>query len=165
MIDFSQIKKLSIGGAELKQLFLDGIQVWRLGYQNLIGTATTEPGGSEIYNGIGYNDNCRWSSSAKAEVAAKEGRVTGWIPFVPGATYRIKNFYMSKNGYVDRGYIISYNDGTITTKAIGSNHVDYDATTDTFTWREVGTGVQYFRISAYNGDEEPIITMNEEILE
>ena len=34
MMDFSAIKKLTIGGVELKQLFIGGIQVWKSGYKN-----------------------------------------------------------------------------------------------------------------------------------
>lgn len=166
MIDFSQFKKLSIGGAELKQLFINGVQVWKSGYRNLVEIATTEPGGTEIYNGTGYKDDYRWSSSGKTEVATDAGRITGWIPFTPGATYRIKNFYISKpSGYVSGGYIARYNNGTITTIVIGRNNADYDAATDTFTWTETSTSIQYFRISAYKCDEQPIITMNEEIPE
>lgn len=167
MIDFSRLKRLSISGTLLKQLFINGIQVWKSGYKNLIETATTEPGGTEIYNGIGYSDGYRWSGSSKSVKEGDEGRVTGWIPFISGATYRIKNFYMSKpNGYVAGGYIVKYyNDGIILTATIGRNHADYDAATDIFTWSASDANLQYFRISAYKCDKDPIITMNEEIPE
>jgi len=165
MIDFSQFKKLSISGVELKQLFINGIQVWKSGYKNLIETATTDPGGTEIYNGTGYRDGYRWSSSGGKETTYTSGRLSGWIPFTAGATYRFRNFNMTIPGYVDGGYIVKYNNGTITTKLMGKDNADYDATTDTFTWSENSTGIQYFRISAYKCDKQPIVTMNEEIPE
>lgn len=163
-MDLSQLKKLSIGGVELKQLFISGVQVWKSGYKNLIETATTDPGGTEIYNGIGYKDGYRWSSSSNAESQYSTARMSGWIQFTSGATYRIKNFYISRpSGYVSGGYVVKYNNGDITTTMIGRDHSSYDAETDTFEWTEINSNIQYFRISAYKCDEIPIITMNEEI--
>lgn len=134
-------------------------------YTDLIPTATSTPGGTEIYNGTGYQDGYRWSSSAKTETAYTTGRISGWIPFVSGATYRIRNFYMSTtSGYVDGGYLVLYaDDGTISAKIIGRTNENYDSATDTFVWCEENSTCKYFRISAYKGDDAPIITMNEEI--
>ena len=44
MIDFSKFKKLTIGGVELKQLFINGIRVWKSGYKNWV-KFSTENGG------------------------------------------------------------------------------------------------------------------------
>ena len=161
----SNFKQIFINGINMKQLFMDGILIWKSGYTNLVETAADTPGGTEIYNGTGFRDGYRWSSSGKTETGDPAGRISGWIPFVSGATYRIKNFYISKSsGYVAGGYIVGYYDnGTVTTTTIGRNNANYDAVTDTFTWTDSSTNLRYFRISAYKCDDEPIITMNEEI--
>lgn len=166
-MDFRNLKKLTIGGVELKQLLINGIQVWKTGYKNLIETATTVPGGTEIYNGTGYSDKHRWSLSGKKESAANIGRLTGWMPFVSGATYRIKNFN-AKHDYNNGLYFVIWSsDGSIS-----AHHYDYtntpdgvvyNADTDTWTVTLTSSEGTYFRLSAYNGDNEPIVTMNEEI--
>lgn len=137
----------------------------RQGYTNLIPLATTTPGGTEIYNGIGYLDGYRWSSSSKAETEYSSARISGWIPFEPGATYRIKYFYMSRTGgYVQGGYLVFCDDtGIFSTQTIGRNNPNYDAATDTLVWSDSNSKYQYFRISAYKCEEAPIITKNEEI--
>lgn len=166
-MNFANVKEIVIPEGAVKSVSVGDKVLWKQkqGYTNLISTATATPGGTEIYNGVGYKDGYRWSSSAKTETAYASGRISGWIPFVSGGTYRIKNFYMStSSGYVDGGYLILYGDnGTITTKIIGRFNENYDAATDTYVWREMNSGWKYFRISAYKCEEAPIVTMNEEI--
>lgn len=170
MMDFSELKKLSIGGVELKQLFINGVQVWRSGYTNLIETATTDPGGTEIYGGMGYRDGYRWSLSGGCEAGnSTDGRLSGWMPFVSGATYRAKNFN-AKHGYNSGLYIVMYlSDGTVSAShydyEVPKNGASYNTDTDTWTITIANTTATHFRLSAYKGDNEPIVTMNEEILE
>lgn len=164
---FENVTNIAIEEGVVSSIASGAEVLWkrRQAYTNLIPTATATPGGAEVYNGTGYKDGYRWSSSAKAESAHSEGRISGWIPFVSGAVFRIKNFHISTpSGYVSGGYLIIYtDDGTISTKTIGRDNADYDSATDTFVWCEVDSTWKYFRISAYKCDDAPIITMNEEI--
>lgn len=167
MIDFSGIKKLSIGGVELKQLFINGIQVWKAGYTNLIKIATTDPGGTAIYGDVGYKDDYRWSLSGKKESTERRGRLSGWLPFTSGATYRVKNFNATY-GYNSGLYFVKWlSDGSISTHHWNykNTHPEavYDSVTDTWTIVVTDNSAKYFRVSGYKGSNEPIITMNEEI--
>ena len=88
MIDFSGIKKLTIGGVELKQLFINGVQVWKSGYKNWV-RYSTEDDGVTIYNGgKGYKDEYRVRSGG-AESSLVGGTITGFIPFKKGKILRL----------------------------------------------------------------------------
>ena len=88
MIDFSGIKKLSIGGVELTQLFINGIQVWKSGYTNWV-RYSTEADGVTIYNGgLGYKDGYRIRSGG-TEASSADATSTGFIPFKKGDVLRI----------------------------------------------------------------------------
>lgn len=142
-------------------------------YENLIEWATTDPinttekpDKSLLYNGVGYLDGWRWSSSSKGPNETTEGRLTGWIKYVQGGTLRLKNFGLTMSvGYVAGGYIVQYhNDGSTTIATIGRQ------TVDEFTYTMNATGVTHFRISAYGSGSSvspgaPIVTINEEIKE
>lgn len=163
-MNFANVESITIPDGVVTKIMNGSKVLWeKIKTVNLIKTALAAPDSTEIYYEIGYRDGYRWSSSGKKESADTTGRITGWIPFVSGATYRIKNFYMSKTtGYVSGGYLVFYaNDGTITTKTIGRTNANYDATTDTFVWSEVSSSRKYFRVSAYKCDAAPIITMDE----
>lgn len=92
MIDFTKIKKLTIGGVELKQLFINGIQVWKAGYKNWV-KYSTEADGVTIYNGgLGYKEGYRIRSGGAETVANNVGTralCTGFIPFKNGEILRI----------------------------------------------------------------------------
>ena len=60
-------------------------------------TLLQPPNGAEIYNGKGYKENTRWSSSSAAESGATGVYVTGCIPWTKGATVYLKNIRMNKN--------------------------------------------------------------------
>jgi hypothetical protein len=147
------------------RLSINGCQVWkRQSYTNLVERATATPGGTEIYYEKGYRDDYRWSSSGKTEHAYTNGRITGWMPFVSDATFRIRNFNMSQEGYVNGCYLIFCDDeGNITTKNVVRTNKAYDAATDTLVWTETNSTAKFFKVSSYKCDERPIITMNEEI--
>lgn len=77
----------------------------------------------------------------------------------------MKHFYISTtSGYADGGYLIFWDKyGNLTTEVIGRTNQNYDSATDTFVWSAENAYRRYFRISAYKGSKEPIVTMNEEI--
>lgn len=163
----SDFKKLSINGIELKQLFINGIQAWKSGYTNLIETATAEPGGTEIYGDAGYKDDYRWSLSGKKESTGSVCRLSGWLPFTSGATYRVKNFY-AKAGYNNGLYfVLLVPDGSVSaynwSYTSPPSGVEYNSDTDTWTITVTSNKATHFRVSGYKGSNEPIITINEEI--
>lgn len=111
-------------------------------------------------------DGYRWSSSGKKLTTGAGARVSGWIPFVNGATYRVKNFNGNKTGYMGGIYFVLANeDGSCitATKNISDTSI-YDVNTDTFTFVVTNANYKYFRISGFKvADKEPIITINESI--
>lgn len=140
-------------------------------FTNLASMSTTDPGGTEIYNNMGWIDGMRWSSSGGSAVSQSEARLTGWMSFTPGATIRVKNFGLTtSSGYVGGCYFVWYkSDGTTSTVQAGVQSVDeytYIAPND--------SSILYFRISGYayyNSTQSspvpmpPIVTINEEITE
>lgn len=188
MIDFSKYRRIKIPEGMVKTIKRksDGLILWIAKYLNIIPKATTTPGGAEIYNGIGYKDGTRWSSSGGALVVGSGNeRVTGWMKHEAGKTYRAKCFGLSTGGYVDGAYIVfAKADGsTIHTVTTGTNtsnkqhtttsHVDL--TQDLLTFVNTDTNAKYFRISGYCAATpstvnstyvgDPIITCDEEIIE
>lgn len=96
-MDFTKIKKLTIGGVELKQLFVGGIQVWKSGYKNWV-KYSTEADGVTIYGldydgdgkNDGYKDGYRVRSGG-AEGAHGSGTCTGFIPVKGGDIVRVSS--------------------------------------------------------------------------
>lgn len=77
-VDFSLLKKLMIGGVELKQLLIGGIQVLKSGATNLIPTSIDTDG--SIFNGVGYKKSHRLNSSGAVTTATAAHVVCGFIP-------------------------------------------------------------------------------------
>lgn len=89
-LDFSQFKSLTIDGVNLKQLSIDGTQVWKGndGYKNWV-RYSTEADGVTIYNGgLGYKNGYRIRSGG-AEGALSTSAHTGFIPVKGGDVIRI----------------------------------------------------------------------------
>jgi hypothetical protein len=96
MMDLTKLKKLSIGGVELKQLFINGVQVWKSGYKNWV-RHSTEADGSTIYNGgLGYKEGYRIRSGG-TEATSDRGVCTGFIPFKKGDILRIYPAFSGQN--------------------------------------------------------------------
>jgi hypothetical protein len=145
---------------------------------------STDTDGS-IYNGTGYKDNARLSSSGGVSSTAQTGSVvTGFIPFSVdniirmkgaewvGATDKYQGHYYwgvydsdkAKLGTLDSG---SYSGGTYGTG------ITYDATTGVTTFdmsnmsnafKEACVSAAYFRINAYGKGADLIVTVNQEIV-
>lgn len=134
-------------------------------YTNLVNFSTIAPDSTEIYNGVGYKDGYRWSSSGKTETATGEGRITGWIPFKSNATLRIENFGLSRNtGYVMGAYIV-YRTNTNSYTTVQTGFQSTDSYTMTF---PNNSNYTHFRISGYGINvipslKPPIVTIDEEI--
>ena len=97
MIDFTKIKKLSIGGIELKQLFINGIQVWKgSSYTNQIPISTDASGA--VYNGKGWKEHY-WVNNG-SESYFWNMSCTGFIPCKVGDVIRLKNVtFNNSNNY------------------------------------------------------------------
>lgn len=95
-MDFRNIKKLNIGGVDLKQLFIGADQVWKAGYKNWV-QYSTESDGVTIYNGgLGYKEGYRVRSGG-AEQATTNTACTGFIPFKKGDVLRIYPAFAGQN--------------------------------------------------------------------
>ena len=186
MIDFSDLKKLTIGGVELKQLFINGVQVWKaISFTNLVPLSTDTDG--TIYNGTGYKDNVRLSSSGGISSSAQNGSTTtGFIPF-GGDTdiIRLKGveWIYAKTNYTGHYYFNFYDSNKKFLTYISSQAIEDlshiitgvrdENGIETFDFNEsYGTTnstlqlirqASYIRITAYGKGADMIVTINEEI--
>lgn len=162
-----------------------------LTYTNLVPTATDTDG--SIYNGVGYKNDTRLSSSGGVSSSPSTGSVTvGFLPFKNTDIIRMKgaewigmsaahsgmhfylNLYDSNKKFINGGGIAS---STYDTDSGAQSQLSatYDAETGVTTFYIIdpdgGTGgfrsaaksAKYFRINGYGSGENLIITLNEEI--
>ena len=95
-MDLRNLKKLTFGGVELRQLFINGVLAWQGGYKNWV-KHSTESDGTTIYNnGLGYKDGYRVRSGG-AEAEHSPGSCTGFIPLKAGDTLRIWPAFIGRN--------------------------------------------------------------------
>ena len=188
-MDFRNIKKLTIGGVALKQLFINGIQVWK-SFTNQVPISTDTDG--SIFNGVGYKENVRLGSSGGISSSAQNGSVTtGFIPFPDGdkTIIRMKGVEWIKATANHSGhYYINFYDGNkkaltdsasnLTSALVGNLSHIITATRDsngveTISFnKDYGTGntliqfiraASFIRINAYGKGADMIVTINEEI--
>ena len=188
-MDFRNIKKLTIGGVALKQLFINGIQVWK-SFTNQVPISEDTAAGS-IFNGVGYIENRRLSSSGSLSSSAQNGSVTtGFIPFPDGdkTIIRMKGveWQNATTNYGGHHYIIFYDENkkvvdstnnrleapcnlshivTITREANGVETFDwvesYGTTNSLF--QLIRNKAKFIRITAHGKGADMIVTINEEI--
>ena len=187
-MDFTKLKKLNIGGIDLKQLFINGIQVWK-SFTNWVPLSTDTDG--SIFNGTGYKENVRLSSSGGISSSAQNGSVTtGFIPFPDGdkTVIRMKGVeFISGGSESGKHYYVVFYDAsknTATNCYLSAQNVNayshiITATRDengveTFSFNhEYGTTneflqyirnkAKYIRITAKGKGADMIVTINEEI--
>lgn len=174
-MDFSTVKKVSIAAGDVKQIAINGVVVWS-GVNNLVPTSIDSNG--SIYNGTGYKDGYRLSSSGGVSgTAVATATHTGFMPVKQGDVIRIKiagGFAQSGSG----NYICFYNSSFGLVKAdypetwkggkYGTTETLEDGSTliTGFTANQSGvTGaVAYFRVSLNPCKGANLtITVNEEI--
>ena len=186
-MDFTKIKKLTIGGVELKQLFINGIHVWKSGYKNWV-KYSTEADGVTLYNGgLGYKTEYRISTSTgKESSGGTGGTLTGFIKVKPGDVVRFASQGEIINWFMNNATnIIAYYD---TSRATKLGHVRSNGTTASYagvcnsensavTEEEYrkrysitvpnDSSIEYIRVCVYgpNGavGSDLIVTINEEI--
>lgn len=176
-MDFSSLKKLTIGGVELKQLFIDGIQVWKAGYKNWA-RFSTEADGVTIYNGgLGYKDSYRVRSGG-AETIQSMCCCTGYIPVEAGDIVRLSGYdvkYESNGNAINVSDASRTNLGQIVANSAWSYGIfdgsgyNWDAVVlekdDVYYWVVPdGYAIAYIRVTGRtNTGENMIVTINEEI--
>lgn len=181
----SNFKKLFINGVELKQLLMNGTQIWKGGYKNWV-KYSTEADGVTIYNGgLGYKNGYRIRSGG-AEGALSTSAHTGFIKVQGGDVIRISGGdFGSVAGH---GSAMNVADSTRTNigqfSMLSGEYGIFAGTYNSYSkssviqektgvWKWVvppaESGVAYIRVSCNavnNGDadgEKLIVTINEEI--
>ncbi len=187
MIDLSGYKKLTIGGVELKKLAVNGVDVWTSHeYTNWVPLSTDTDG--SIYNGVGYKNNVRLSSSGGISSSAQNGSTTtGFIPIngavdvvrlkgvqwlnVPTDGHHYFNYYDSNKkflGYMSSGmYDHGANYSHIFTVTRDANGVETMAWNNNYgttnSLLQCVRSASYVRITAKGDGANMIVTINEEI--
>lgn len=191
MIDLSTLKELMIDGIKLVELYINGVLVWAAKtFTNQVPLSTDTDG--SIFNGVGYKENVRLSSSGGISGSAQAGSVTtGFIPWHgDGDVLRMKGveWLNATPNHGGHFYIIFYDANK---KSRGSN--DYMASqstangdinhivtvtrdangVETFVFnKDYGTTnsflnwvrtASFIRITAYGKGADMIVTINEEI--
>lgn len=157
------------------------------GYTNLVPTSTDTDG--SIYNGTGYKDNVRLSSSGGVSGTAQNGSVTtGFIPYSANDVVRIGGVeWLNATKNYGGHYYINFYDSSKKFKTYISSqayadicaHVcpitrDENGVETFITNKEYGTSNEilnrvressYIRITAYGKGADLIVTVNEEIKE
>lgn len=188
-MDFSQAKSLAIPEGEVVKITdAAGNVLWQaITFTNQVPISTDTDG--SIYNGIGYKDNVRLSSSGGISSSAQNGSVTtGFIPWYGDTTYlRMKgvdwldagseghhyiNFYDENKKFLVYLATNEYNSGgwnhvvTVTQDANGVETVkwneEYGTTNSTLQYVRAA---KYIRITAKGSGANMIVTINEEITE
>lgn len=81
-MNMTNMKTITIEGVGMKSISINGVEIWSepKSYTNLVPTSTDTDG--SIYNGVGYKDDVRLSSSGGISGSAQVGgTTTGFIPW------------------------------------------------------------------------------------
>ena len=175
-MDLSAYKTISLNGTPMKEIYIDGTRVWKRPVTNWVRKSIDTDG--SIYNGTGYKDGYRLSSSGGVSSSAVSTAThTGFMPFTKGDIIRIKiiggfaqsgsgnyvNFYNSSYGLVKADYPENWKGGTYgTTETLA----DGSTLITGFTANQLGvtSAVAYFRVSLNPAKgANLVITINEEI--
>lgn len=189
MIDFSAVKSIVIPEGKVKKIVCAGVTLWK-SFTNQVPISTDTDG--SIFNGTGYIENRRLSSSGSLSSSAQNGSVTtGFIPFPTGdaTVIRMKGVeWLNANAnYGGHHYIYFYNANkgkiadyqylesggteslghilTMTRDASGVETLMFNqeyGNTNSFL-NTVRNDAKYIRITAHGKGADMIVTINEEI--
>lgn len=188
---FTNVKKLTIPEGEVAKIWCGDTLLWSAppSYTNQVPISTDTDG--SIFNGVGYIENRRLSSSGGLSSSAQNGSVTtGFIPWYGDTTYlRIKGVEWLNAPDIANGhyYLVFYDankkansdaySGLVSSPPTGASHI-VTVTRDsngieTVKFNETyGTSnsllqwvraAKYVRITAYGKGADMIVTVNEEI--
>lgn len=185
-MDFSNLKELLVDGIKLVELKINGVLVWMAKtFTNQVPISVDTDG--SVFNGTGYIENRRLSSSGGLSGSAQNGSVTtGFIPFHGDSTViRMKgvewrNAYANYSGHY---YVVFYNSSkakldyiasenvlnyshviTVTRDANGIETISFNTEYgDTNALLNAIRKASFIRITAYGKGADFIATINEEI--
>lgn len=187
-MNLPDFKELAIDGIKMVELFINGVKVWAMKtFTNQVPISTDTDG--SIFNGVGYIENKRLSSSGGISGSAQNGSVTtGFIPFPYGdaTVVRLKgvewlgatanygghyyfNFYDSNRKFVNyqaSGDIGNY--AHIITMTRGADGVEtmsfnQEYGTTNVLLQNIRNKAKFIRITAHGKGADMIVTINEEI--
>lgn len=179
MIDFTGVKAITIPEGAVKQITRksDGVVLWKaITFKNLVPTSTDANG--NVYNGTGYKDGYRLSSSGGVSgTPLSTATHTGFIKFAKGDIIRIKInggwspsgsgnyvcFYDKNFKLVKADYPENWKGGTY---GVTETLSDGSTLATGFTANQGGTtsACVYFRVSLNPAKgANLIVTVNEEI--
>lgn len=178
--------KISEGTVKKVHRAIDGLVLWAIKYTNKVPTSIDTDG--SIYNGVGYKDNTRLSSSGSVSGTAQNGSVTtGFIPYKGTDVIRMKGaeWLNATTNYQGHYYINYYDSNKNFLIGLSSNaysgiaayktaiEIVYDSATGvtSFDLLESSSSslsiyaqtASYIRINAYGKGKDLIVTINEEI--
>ena len=188
-MDFSTVKKLTIPEGEVIKITSGNNVLWEaITFTNQVPISTDTDG--SIFNGVGYKENVRLSSSGGISGSAQNGSVTtGFIPFPNGdktvirmkgvewkdATTNYKghyyiNCYDANKKFLD--YLAAAELGSyahIVTATRDSNGIETVKFSETYgtsnTKLQNFRNASFIRITAYGKGADMIVTIDEEITE
>lgn len=178
IIDFSNVKAITIPEGEVKQITCNGVVLWKGGYTNQV-PLSTESDGKTIYNGgKGYKNSYRIRSGG-AEASQGGCSCTGFIRAKGGDVVRLSGYDVKYN---TTGNAINVSDanrnnlGQIVANS-GWSYGIFEG--NTINWDDVllektgvyywiipeGFNIAYIRVTGYTGADgsKMIVTINEEI--
>ena len=185
-MDLTNLKELLVNGIKLVELYVNGVLVWMAKtFTNLVPLSVDTDG--SIFNGVGYKENVRLSSSGGISSSAQSGSVTtGFIPWngdgdilrlkgvewitAPSSGHFYFNFYDADKKFIIYTSSSIWNQGSIDHILTATRDEDG---VETFVWnKEYGTtnsllqgvrSAKFIRITAYGSGADMIVTINEEI--
>ena len=187
-MDFSTLKSLTIPEGEVVKITSGSTILWEaITFTNQVPISTDTDG--SIYNGVGYKENVRLSSSGGISSSAQNGSVTtGFMPWYGDTTYlRMKGVnWVNVYDVVSSGffYINAYDENkkfldylssgeipnnfthivTVTRDSNGIETVKFnEAYGTTNTKLQCFRRAKFIRITAYGKGADFIVTLNEEI--
>lgn len=186
-MDLSSYKAISINGTPMKKVLIGGVVAWRRPAKNWVPLSTDTDG--SIFNGVGYKENVRLSSSGGISGSAQNGSVTtGFIPWGGDSdVIRIKGveWLNAQPNHGGHYYIVFYNENKkmadstayVASPANGYSHVvtitrDENGVETIVFNKDYGTSnaflqnvraAKYFRMTAYGKGANFVLTINEEI--
>lgn len=187
-IDFTGVKGVTIPEGVVKMITRGSEVLWKaITFKNQVPISTDTDG--SIFNGVGYKENVRLSSSGGISGSAQNGSVTtGFIPFPDGdaTVIRMKGvIWKSASADIGGHYYINFYDSnkkflaylsaveapaathivTVTRDANGVESVVWNQSygTTNVLLQFVRNTAKYVRINAYGKGADMIVTINEEI--
>lgn len=163
MIDFSNVVGIRIPEGIVKELTIGGLMFWRGAIVNMLKYATDDDRVT-IYNGIGYKQGVRLSSSAGGITTSNADKMctSGYIKAKPGDVLRIGNVKMNQAG--TSGYVMAFDENNMMTgyKQLGAStnlgQTYFEYVLDELTY---GSTFNAIRFSTGVINENSIVTINQ----